>query len=125
LQKGNEAVSVILFHDVPYSVPRIEWLYHCQRFFEDPILLSSPDLVQSDVSSGAFTHFIEISGGTKLHFSPEASDDLMLLFREFGYNNLIPRLVPRRDFPRGEENVHELLQELDRSPKGTTVEAEF
>jgi hypothetical protein len=77
------------------------------------------------VSPDAFTHVLEIRDGAELHCSLETFDDLMLLAREFGHNRLIPRLVRQQDFPRREGNVHELLQELDRSPRGTTIEAEF
>jgi hypothetical protein len=35
------------------------------------------------------------------------------------------RLIPEQDFPRCEEKVHEVWQELDRSSRGTTTEAEF
>jgi hypothetical protein len=68
---------------------------------------------------------MEILDGSKLRFSSETFDDLMLLAREFGHNSLIQRLVPQRDFPRREGNVHELLQELHRSPRNPTIEAEF
>jgi hypothetical protein len=68
---------------------------------------------------------MEILSGAELHFSPETSDDLMLLAREFWYNTLITHLFPQLDFPRRERNVHELLKELDRSPIGTTIKAEF
>jgi hypothetical protein len=34
-------------------------------------------------------------------------------------------LVPKRHFPRREESVHELWRELDGTPRGTTIEAEF
>jgi hypothetical protein len=125
LQKGKEAVTLIIFHNVPHSVSRIGLLHHYQKFLDDPILLSSVDVVQSDVSSDAFTRFMEIRGGAELHGSPEILDDLMLLAREFGYNGLITRLVPQRDFPRREENVHGRLQELNMGPRGTTIEAEF
>jgi hypothetical protein len=82
-------------------------------------------VIQSDVSSDAFTHFREVLGGAELHFSPKTSENLMLLAREFGHNSLITPLVPQRDFPRREESVHELLQGLDRNPRGTTIKAEF
>jgi hypothetical protein len=49
----------------------------------------------------------------------------MPLALEFGHNSLITRFVPQRDSPRRERNVRELLQELGRSPRGTTIEAEF
>jgi hypothetical protein len=87
--------------------------------------LSSLYLVQSDVSPNALPHFMEILGGAELHFSPETSCDLMLLAREFGHNSLITRLVPQRDFPGRKGNVHELSQEFDGIPRGTTIEAEF
>jgi hypothetical protein len=107
LQKGKEVVSVILFHDVPYSLRRIELLQHCQKFIDDPTLLSSPYMVQSNVSPGAFTHFMEILDGAEPHFSQEAVDDLILLAQESGHNSLIASLVPQRDVPRYEENVHD------------------
>jgi hypothetical protein len=100
--------SVILFHDALYSVRRIEPLQYCQKFIDDPTLLSSPYMVQSNVSPGAFTHFMEILDGSESHFSQEAVDDLMLLAQEFGHNGLIASLVPQRDVPRHEENVHDL-----------------
>jgi hypothetical protein len=125
LQKGKEAVSLILFRDVPHSVPCIELLHQCQKFLDDPSLLSPPYVVQSKVSPEALTHFMEILDGAMLHFSLKTVDDPILLAREFGYNSLITRLVPQRDFPRRERNLHELLQELDRNPRGATIEAKF
>jgi hypothetical protein len=77
------------------------------------------------VSPDAFTHVLEILDGADLYCSPEIFDDLMLLAREFGHNSLISSLVRQQDFPRREGKVHEFLQELDRSPRGTTIEAEF
>jgi hypothetical protein len=68
---------------------------------------------------------METLGGAELHCSPETSDDLMSLARELRRNSLITRLPPQRDFPRREENVDELFQELGRTPSGTTIEAEF
>jgi hypothetical protein len=56
---------------------------------------------------------------------PETSDNLMLLGREFGKNSLIMCLVPQRYFPRREENIHQLFQELDRSTRGTAIKVEF
>jgi hypothetical protein len=82
-------------------------------------------VVQSNVPPDAFTHFMEILNGAELYFLPETFDDLMLLTREFGRNSLITRLVPQRDFPGRNGKVHELLQEVDRSPRGTTIETEF
>jgi hypothetical protein len=82
-------------------------------------------MVQSDVSPDALTHFMKLFGGTELHYSPKTFDDRMLLAREFGHNNIITRLALQRDFPRREGNVHELLQDLDRSPRGTIIEGEF
>jgi hypothetical protein len=105
--RGKEVVSVILFHDAPYSVRHIELLQHCQKFLDDPILLSSPYLVQSNVSPGAFIHFMEILDGAEPQFSQETVDDLILLAQESGHNDLITSLVLQRDVPRHEENVHD------------------
>jgi hypothetical protein len=88
-------VSVILFHNAPYSVRRIELLQHCQKFFDDPTLPSSPHIVQSNVSPGTFTHFMEILDGAGPHFSHETVDDLILLAQEFGHNGPIASLVPQ------------------------------
>jgi hypothetical protein len=114
---------VIIFRDVPHSVPRIE-LLHGQKFLGDPILLSSPDVVQSNLSLNAFAHFMEILSGAGSRFSPETSDDVMLLVRGFGYNILITPSIPQRDCARREGNVHELLKGLDRSLVGITIAGE-
>jgi hypothetical protein len=118
-------VPVILFHDAPHSVRRIELLQHCQKFLDDPTLLSSPYMVQLNVSPDAFTHFMEILDGAEPHFSQETVDDLMLLAQKFGHNGLITILVPQRGIPRYEENVHDLLQELNRDFRSTTIEADL
>jgi hypothetical protein len=81
-------------------------------------------MVQSNVSPGAFTHFMEILDGSEEHFSQEILDDLILLAQEFGHNGLIASLVPQRDVPRHEENVHDLLQEFDRDFRSRTIEAD-
>jgi hypothetical protein len=91
----------------------------------DPNLLSLRYAVRSNVSPDSFTHVAEILGDAKQHCSPETFGNLMLLAREFGPNLLITRFVPQRDFPRREATVHQLLQEFDRIPRGTTIEAEF
>jgi hypothetical protein len=106
MQKGKETVPVIIFRDVPHSVSRIELRPHCQKFLDDPISVSSPYVVQSDVSPDAFMHFMEILNGAEIYFSTETSDDLMLLAREVGHNSLITRLVRQRDFPMPEGNIH-------------------
>jgi hypothetical protein len=64
-------------------------------------------MVQSNVSPGVFTHFMEILDGSEPHFSQETVDDLILLAQEFEHNGLIASLVPQRDIPRHEENVHD------------------
>jgi hypothetical protein len=68
---------------------------------------------------------MEILDGAELHCSLETLDDLMSLAREFGHNSLITRFVAQPDFPRRDRNVRELLEALYRSPRGTTIEAEF
>jgi hypothetical protein len=82
-------------------------------------------MAQSNVSFDGFTSFMEILDGAEVYFSAGTFDNLMLLAREFGGNSLTTRLVPQQVFPRREGNVHELFQELDRSRRGTTIEAEF
>jgi hypothetical protein len=82
-------------------------------------------MVQSSASAGAFAHFMEILDGAEPHFSQETVDDLMLLAQEFGHNGLIASLVPQRDVPRHEENLHDLLQELNRDFRSTTIEGDL
>jgi hypothetical protein len=65
LQKRKEAVSVILFHDIPHSVPRIQLAQVCQKFLPDPIFLSKPDVFQLNVSRSGFTHFRQILDGVE------------------------------------------------------------
>jgi hypothetical protein len=125
LLKGKEVVSVILFHDAPHSVRRIKLPQPYQKFLDDPTLLSSRYMVQSNVSPGAFTHFMEILAGAESHCSQEAVDDLMSLAQEFGENSLIASLVPQRDVSRHEENVYDLLHGLNRDFRSTTIEADL
>jgi hypothetical protein len=47
------------------------------------------------------------------------------LAQEFGHNNLITSLVPRRDVPTHDENVHGLLQALNRDFRSTTIDADL
>jgi hypothetical protein len=82
-------------------------------------------MVQSNVSPGAFTHFMEILDGSEPHFSQETIDDLIVLAQESGHNSLIACLVPQRDVPRHEENVHDLLQKLNRDFRNTTIDADL
>jgi hypothetical protein len=49
----------------------------------------------------------------------------MLLAQEFGHNGLIASLVPQRDIPGHEENVYDLLQELNRDFRSTTIDADL
>jgi hypothetical protein len=82
-------------------------------------------MVQSNVSPGAFTHFIKILDGAEPHFSQETVDDLILLVQEFGHNGVIASLVPQRDVPRHKENVPNRLQESHTDIRGTIIEADF
>jgi hypothetical protein len=68
---------------------------------------------------------MEILDGAERHFSAETFNDLILLGPEFGCISLTTSLALQRDVPWREENGHDLLQELDRSLRGTTIEAEF
>jgi hypothetical protein len=68
---------------------------------------------------------MEILDGSEPHFSQETVDDLILLAQEFGHNGLIASLVSQRDVPRHEENVHDLLQELNRDFRSTTIDADL
>jgi hypothetical protein len=77
------------------------------------------------VSPGAFTHFIEILHGAEPYCSQETVDDLILLAQEFGRHARIASLAPQQDVPRYEANVHDLLQELNRDFKSTTIDADL
>jgi hypothetical protein len=116
---------MILFHDATYSGRRIELLQHCQKFLDNPTLLSSPYMVQSNVSPGAFTHLMQILDGSEPHFSQETVDDLILLAQKFRHSSLIASLVPQREVLRHEENVYALLQELNRDFRSPTIDADL
>jgi hypothetical protein len=68
---------------------------------------------------------MEILDGAEPHFPQETVDDLVLLTQEFGHNGLIASLVPQRDVPRHEENVYDLLQELNRDFRSTTIDTDL
>jgi hypothetical protein len=73
-------------------------------------------MVESNVSPGTFTHFMEILDGAEVHFSQETVDDLILFAQKFGHNGLIANLVPQRNVPRHEENVHDRKWRLWQRP---------
>jgi hypothetical protein len=58
-------------------------------------------------------------------FSQETVDDLILLAQEFGHNDLIASLVRQRDVSRHEENVYDLLEQLNRDFRSTTIDADL
>jgi hypothetical protein len=107
LQKGKEAISVIVFRGVPHSIPPTQLAINCQKFLDDPILLSLPYVIQSDASPDAFSHFMEILNGSETQFSPQIADDLMLLARKFEHNHMIATFNPRQDVPTHRENVRD------------------
>jgi hypothetical protein len=53
------------------------------------------------------------------------ADDLMLLAREFGDNDLIANFAPRQVVPSRQENVRDLLQQLASFDTGVTLEADL
>jgi hypothetical protein len=93
--EGERGGSVMLFRHVPHSIPCIELLHQCQKFCDDPSLVPSPYMIQSNMSPDTFTRFLQRLDGAEPNFSPETFNDLMLLKREFGQNSLITRLVPQ------------------------------
>jgi hypothetical protein len=125
LYKGKEVVSVIVFRDVPHSIQRSQLAMNCQKFLDDPIVPLVPYVVQSDASLDAFSHLMESLNGSEPQFSPQISDDLMLLAREFGHNGLLAIFALRQDVPSRRENVRDLLQELGRVDRGGTFEADL
>jgi uncharacterized protein (DUF2342 family) len=68
---------------------------------------------------------MEILHGAEPYFSQETVADLILLAQEFGHNGLIASLVPQRDLPWHEENIYDLLQELNRDFRSTTIDADL
>jgi hypothetical protein len=56
---------------------------------------------------------------------PEIVSDLMLLAREFKYNNVIGSLGPQQAVLSRQENIPDLLQELDREIRNSTFEADL
>jgi hypothetical protein len=100
---------VILLRDVLRLISRSQLAPHCQKFFDDPISLTTPYMIQLNVSPDSFTYFMKNFPSIGLRLSPETFDHLMLLAQEFGYNNLIAGLARQRDLPRREENIHDLL----------------
>jgi hypothetical protein len=125
LYKGKEVIFVIVFRDVPHSIQHTQLPINCQKFLDDPILLAPPDVVQSDASPDAFSHFMNILNGSEPQFSPQIADDLMLLGRGFGHNDLIATFAPRQDVSSRRENVCDRLQELGRFDRGATLEADL
>jgi hypothetical protein len=82
-------------------------------------------MVQSDASPDVFSHFMEILNGSEPQFSLQIADDLMLLAREFGYNDLIATFAPQQDVPSRQANVRDLFQELDIFNRGATFKADL
>jgi hypothetical protein len=100
--------SVIVFQGVPHSIPRTQLAINCQKFLDDPILLSLPYVIQSDTSLDAFSHFMEILNGSEPQFSPQIVDDLMLLARDLVHNGLLATFAPEPGVPSDQENVPDL-----------------
>jgi hypothetical protein len=78
LQKGKEVVSVIVFRGVLHSIQRTQRAINCQKFLDDPILLSLPDVVESDASPDGFPHFMEILKCSEPQFYPQIANNVML-----------------------------------------------
>jgi hypothetical protein len=117
--------TVILFHDVTRSISCIQLAQYCEKFLDGPILLFTPDVVQSNVSSDAFTHFTEIYNNVESHLPPETVDGLVLLAQKFVSNRLTLSLAPQRDVPRHDGNMRDFLQEFDRENRGTIIKTDF
>jgi hypothetical protein len=125
LQKEKEVISVILFRGVSHSIPCIQPAQHCQGSLDDPILLSTFYVIQSNIPPNAFTHFMKILDGAESYSPPLTIGDLMLLARELGYHALIANLAPQQDIPKCEENIYDLSQEFDKPNRMTTIETNF
>jgi hypothetical protein len=90
---------------------------------DDLVLLSSPYLVQSDASPDAFAHFMEVLDGPEPQLSPQITNNLMSLEREFGHNGLITSFALQHGVPSHQENVLDVLQELNKAIRCATFEA--
>jgi hypothetical protein len=82
-------------------------------------------VVHSDASPDISAHFVEICNGSEPQLSPQIADDLMLLAREFGRNDLIANFAPRQDVPSHRESVCDPLHKLDRFDRGATLKADL
>jgi hypothetical protein len=81
---------------------------NCQKFLDDPILLSVPYVVQSNAWLYAFAYFMETLNGSEPQFSPQITNKLILLAREFRHNGMITTFALRQDVPSRRENVCDL-----------------
>jgi hypothetical protein len=64
----------------------------CQRFEDDPFLLSGPYAVGSDVSTDSFRTFVDAIGGTSPEITTGNVIDLILLSKEFGFKSLMSKI---------------------------------
>jgi hypothetical protein len=69
---------------------------NCHKFLNDSIMLPSPYLVQSNASSDAFAHLMEVL------------NDLMSPAREFCDNSLTASFASQQGVPSRRENMHNL-----------------
>jgi hypothetical protein len=120
VQKGKEVMSGILFLDAPHSIAHIQLAQHSQKFLDDPIILSTPYVIQSNAYPDRFRHSMEILDGVELHLLPDTFDNLMLLAREFGYNGLVGSLAHR---VRKIYTIH--YHNSTEKNRTTTIETEF
>jgi hypothetical protein len=93
---------------------------NCQQFLDDPVLVSSPYVVQLDASPDNFAHFMEV---LEAQSSQKIAHYLMSLAREFGHNGLIASFSSQQGVPTRQENVHNLSQELNKDVRSATIEA--
>jgi hypothetical protein len=122
IQKGQKAISAIVYCDALRSVPLIQLALNCQKFFDDPIFRSSLEVVRLSLSAGTFVYFMENFDGVELHFFPETVHNLMLWAREFGYKSLIVRLAPEQKRSRCQENSRNLLHKLNKDIRNTILD---
>jgi hypothetical protein len=101
---------MIGFRGGPHAIPQIQLAVNRRKFIGDPILLSSPYVVQSDASPDASTHLMEVLDGPEAQSSLQISDDLMSLARESGHNGAVSSFASQRGVPKSQENAHGLLQ---------------
>jgi hypothetical protein len=85
LPVDTNSTSELVFAGGTFQVPRLRLMETCQKFKDDPTLLTAPYRVSSAVSLDSFRLFVDAIGGANIEISNSTVRDLLLLSREFGF----------------------------------------